>query len=317
MSSITDEVHRELKRTTPHHLGCRRAQLVTYLRMAAELRMRRGGMVLVVNTESEETARYLRREIQAVFDIPVGAFVLPDGRGFEVSVTGGAQALATAAGLLDRQGNEAVGLPARVVGGTPGEVAAAWRGAFLAAGRLRGAEKKATLDVVCPTPEIAYSLTSCARRLGVMGVVRSVNGTEVVRVSEADSIATLLTRMDAQASLTEWNHRTARRRMQSWDSLTAANSRRREKASNENCARVRRALAVLGGEAPQQLAEAGRLRLRYPDASLEELGRYASPPMTKDAVAGKLRRLMLLADKAPAAAAASEPSGRELADVTV
>ncbi|BBZ36437.1 hypothetical protein MCNF_50420 [Mycolicibacterium confluentis] len=34
------------------------------------------------------------------------------------------------------------------------------------------------------------------------------------------------------------------------------------------------------------------MRLEHPDASLEELGRLAQPPMTKDAIAGQLRRLM-------------------------
>ena len=32
-------------------------------------------------------------------------------------------------------------------------------------------------------------------------------------------------------------------------------------------------------------------------ASLEELGQRADPPMTKDAVAGRIRRLLAMADK--------------------
>ena len=32
-------------------------------------------------------------------------------------------------------------------------------------------------------------------------------------------------------------------------------------------------------------------------ASLEELGALADPPMTKDAIAGRIRRLLALADK--------------------
>jgi len=36
------------------------------------------------------------------------------------------------------------------------------------------------------------------------------------------------------------------------------------------------------------------------EATLEELGqRYADPPMTKDAVAGRIRRLLQLADRTP------------------
>lgn len=43
--------------------------------------------------------------------------------------------------------------------------------------------------------------------------------------------------------------------------------------------------------------EAGRLRLEHKQASLEELGQLSVPPLTKDAVAGRIRRLLAMADK--------------------
>lgn len=48
---------------------------------------------------------------------------------------------------------------------------------------------------------------------------------------------------------------------------------------------------------PEHLAEAGQLRVQHRQASLEELGRLADPQMTKDAVAGRIRRLLTTADK--------------------
>ena len=42
---------------------------------------------------------------------------------------------------------------------------------------------------------------------------------------------------------------------------------------------------------------AGKLRVEHRQASLEELGRLADPPMTKDAVAGRIRRLLSMADR--------------------
>ncbi|MBD9730346.1 DNA-binding protein WhiA, partial [Streptomyces sp. H28] len=42
---------------------------------------------------------------------------------------------------------------------------------------------------------------------------------------------------------------------------------------------------------------AGRLRMEHKQASLEELGALADPPLTKDAVAGRIRRLLAMADK--------------------
>jgi len=60
---------------------------------------------------------------------------------------------------------------------------------------------------------------------------------------------------------------------------------------------VARALEILGDDVPQHLREAGRLRAEHTQASLEELGQLAEPPMTKDAVAGRIRRLLQTADK--------------------
>jgi len=48
---------------------------------------------------------------------------------------------------------------------------------------------------------------------------------------------------------------------------------------------------------PEHLRTAGELRLAHKQASLEELGGLADPPMTKDAVAGRIRRLLAMADK--------------------
>jgi DNA-binding protein WhiA len=56
-------------------------------------------------------------------------------------------------------------------------------------------------------------------------------------------------------------------------------------------------MEILGDEVPDHLVEAGKLRLEHQQASLEELGALADPPMTKDAIAGRIRRLLALADK--------------------
>ncbi|MGH3342105.1 MAG: DNA-binding protein WhiA, partial [Carbonactinosporaceae bacterium] len=76
-----------------------------------------------------------------------------------------------------------------------------------------------------------------------------------------------------------------------------ANLRRSARAAVAAGARVERALEILGDEVPQHLACAGRLRLEHRQASLEELGALADPPLTKDAIAGRIRRLLAMADK--------------------
>ncbi len=76
-----------------------------------------------------------------------------------------------------------------------------------------------------------------------------------------------------------------------------ANLRRSARAAVAAGIRVERALEILGDDVPEHLQVAGELRINHRQASLEELGKLHDPPLTKDAVAGRIRRLLALADK--------------------
>ena len=120
-------------------------------------------------------------------------------------------------------------------------------------------------------------------------------------VRDGDAIGALLTRLGAHESVLAWEERRMRREVRATANRLAnfddANLRRSARAAVAAGARVQRALEILGDDLPEHLAEAGRLRLEHKQASLEELGQLAVPPMTKDAVAGRIRRLLALADK--------------------
>jgi DNA-binding protein WhiA len=82
--------------------------------------------------------------------------------------------------------------------------------------------------------------------------------------------------------------------------LHRSNTGRQVRAAAETCARVTRALNILGDQIPARLAIAAQLRLTHPTVSLAELGQLADPRLTKDAVAGRIRRLLILAGQHPA-----------------
>jgi hypothetical protein len=62
-------------------------------------------------------------------------------------------------------------------------------------------------------------------------------------------------------------------------------------------AKIGAELKILGNEIPDHLKAAGDLRITHKQASLEELGALSDPPLTKDAIAGRIRRLLAMADK--------------------
>jgi DNA-binding protein WhiA len=98
-----------------------------------------------------------------------------------------------------------------------------------------------------------------------------------------------------------WEERRMRREVRATANRLAnfddANLRRSARAAVAAGARVERALLILGDEVPEHLAVAGHMRVQNKQASLEELGHMHEPPLTKDAIAGRIRRLLTMADK--------------------
>jgi DNA-binding protein WhiA len=96
--------------------------------------------------------------------------------------------------------------------------------------------------------------------------------------------------MGAQDTRLVWEERRMCREVRATANRPAnfddANLRRSARAAVAAAARVERALEILGEGVPDHRAAAGNLRIEHRQASLEELGRLADPPMTKDAVAG-------------------------------
>ena len=194
-----------------------------------------------------------------------------------------------------------VGLPPQVVSGSIADNEAAWRGAFLAAGSLTEPGRSSSLEVVCPGQEAALALVGCARRLGISAKTKETRGADRVVIRDGDAIGALLTRMGAQVTRLQWEDKRRRREARASENRLVnfddANLRRSARAAVTAAARVERAMEILGDEVPEHLADAGTLRVQHRQASLEELGRLAEPQMTKDAVAGRIRRLLSMADR--------------------
>ncbi|MDU0347939.1 DNA-binding protein WhiA, partial [Actinomyces sp. MRS3W] len=157
------------------------------------------------------------------------------------------------------------------------------------------------LEVTCPGSEAALALVGAARRFDVAAKAREVRGADRVVVRDGEAISVLLQKMGAVEANATWVERRSRRETRGTANRLAnfddANLRRSVRAAVTSGARVERAFEILGDDVPDHLVEAGRLRVQNKQASLEELGRMADPQLTKDAVAGRIRRLLAMADK--------------------
>ena len=304
--AMTTEVKDELSRLVINSVSARRAEVAALLRFAGGLQIVAGRVVVEAEVELGIIARRLRKDIHDLYGYNavvhvVSAGGIRKGTRYVVRVQQEGEALARQTGLLDLRGRPVRGLPAQVVGGSVGDAEAAWRGAFLAHGSLTEPGRSSSLEVSCPGPEAALALVGAARRLGVSAKAREVRGSDRVVVRDGEAIGTLLTRMGAQDTRLTWEERRLRREVRATANRLAnfddANLRRSARAAVAAAARVERALHILGDTVPDHLSAAGRLRVEHRQASLEELGRLAEPPMTKDAVAGRIRRLLSMADR--------------------
>ena len=265
-----------------------------------------GRIVVEAELDTGAAARRLRKDIAEMFGhncdvVLVQGAGLRKGSRYLVRVVREGESLARQTGLIDQRGRPVRGLPPQVVSGSGCDAVAAWRGAFLAHGSLTEPGRSSALEVTCPGPEAALALVGAARRLGISAKAREVRGVDRVVIRDGDAIGELLTRLGAHESLLAWEEKRMRREVRAEANRLAnfddANLRRSARAAVAAGARVGRALEILGDEIPDHLRQAGSLRLEHKQASLEELGQLHDPVLTKDAIAGRIRRLLAMADK--------------------
>ena len=302
--TLTADVKAELVTIRDPRPTVRVSETTAVLRFAGGLHSIAGRVAVEAELDSPILAKRTARDIAEIYGVRPEIARLQgagDGERFAVRVIDGGETLARQTGLLDARRRPVRGLPNKLTTGARHDLAAIWRGAFLAAGNLSEPGRSASLEVGCPSGEAAMALVGAAGRLDIAAKAREVRGVPRVVVREPDSIKGMLVAMGAVDTAAEWDQLRQRREVRAGVNRLVnfddANLRRSAQAAVAACARVERALEILGDEVPDHLRQAGALRLSHRDASLDELGQHADPPLTKDAVAGRIRRLLAMADK--------------------
>ena len=304
--ALTADVKEELLGVEAGKNTVRAAELATILRLAGGLHLISGRIAVEAELDSPALARHVRKALAELYGVRSEVSVTSAGgirknTVYTVRVLDGGETLARQTGLLDQHRRPIRGLPNRLTTGSKEDLAAVWRGAFLAHGSLTDPGRSAALEVTCPGNESAMALVGAAGRLDIPAKAREVRGVHRVVIRDGEAISAMLARMGATGTVRTWEELRQRREVRATANRLVnfddANLRRSAQAAVAACARVERAMEILGPTIPDHLRYAGELRLSHRDASLDELGHHADPPMTKDAVAGRIRRLLAMADK--------------------
>ncbi|MFC5280345.1 DNA-binding protein WhiA [Arcanobacterium canis] len=305
MPALTVLVQDELSGVFPQSASSAIAEIATMFRFAGGLEINSGIVTLEAELRHPGAARHLAHLISRVLRLEPDLLpVKSKTRGqnqYLLRITRDGEKIARLLGLLDTHGRPVRGLPTQIVAGSRADAAAAWRGAFLARGTLVEPGRNGSLEVICPSLEASYGLGGLARRLGITYRSRESRGAQRVDIREGEQISQMLIRMGALRALAVWDELRSEREEHGHSNRLAnfddANMRRSADAAVVAVIRVQRAFEILGDAVPANLRQAGEFRIKYPHDSLNVLGERLTPPATKDAVAGRLRRLNTMADK--------------------
>ena len=294
--ALTADVKAELAIVAVSKTTVRAAELATILRFSGGLHLISGRIAVESELDTVDIAKRVRRDLAELYGVRSELAVISASGSrrtnqFLVRVLDG-ETLARQTGLLDARRRPVRGLPNRLTTGSQDELAAVWRGAFLARGSLTDPGRSAAIEVICPGNEAAMALVGASARLKISAKAREVRGVHRVVIRDGEAISAMLVHMGATATVVAWEELRQRREVRATANRLVnfddANLRRSAQAAVAACARVDRAMEILGESVPDHLRYAGELRLRFRDASLDELGHHADPPMTKDAVAGRI-----------------------------
>ena len=329
--ALLDDVKNELAAINVDQLSCRKAQVTTMLRVSNRTVFKPPQVVVLAELDNQKGAAWLADTIRDVYGHKV--IERATAKSYVVMVHERATELAFQTGLLQRNGRMYAitrGLPPDTMAAPVNARKAALRGAFLVAGNLSSPGERCLLEILCPNEMVASAIKGLTNNLGINRDVsiQPVSNSRRCKVvlRDATAIERLLLAMGADETAKEWSGKRSdsetRGKANRLANFDDANMRRSAKAAAEACQKVTRAFEILDKDSlSDNLREAGELRLKYPDASLEQLGKLAEPSLSKDAIAGRLRRLILqakkrLAAEAPATAspAASSPEDAKPSD---
>ncbi len=176
------------------------------------------------------------------------------------------------------------------------------RGAFLAAGSVSDPSKSYHFEIACRDEKQAADITGILDTFDIQAKEILRKNHPVVYLKEGALIVEALNVMEAHVALMDYENSRILKDMR--NSLNRRVNCETANIGKTVTAAVRQAediKAVMGmpeyKSLPYGIRQIADLRLKYPDASLKELGQMCDPPIGKSGVNHRLRKLSLMANK--------------------
>ena len=202
-------------------------------------------------------------------------------------------------GVLSLEGGLVLGISDQLV--AKDCCAAAYlRGAFLGSGFVSDPRGDFHFEIIVESEELAEGLVGLMARKNIKARIIQRRNSYMVYLKSGSAILEFLALVGAhQSALAMENARvikSVRNDVNRQTNAEIANQAKTSRASIDQIRAIRMVLEAHGMEnLPPALQDFIKLRVRYPDATLKELGELANPPLSKSAVYHRVRRIEQMA----------------------
>lgn len=304
--SFTSEVKDELSRVEPTCSQCDKAELSAILRIEGTLSIGEDGPRLELATETASVARTAIRLMHGVYnletELTVRRSVLHKSHNY--LITAPAQPGLTDSlrdlGIIGESGF-ASGIDPELV--SRGCCAGAYlRGVFLSGGYIADPRGDFHFELACSSEELVAACLELMKEHGITARYIRRHNMYMIYIKGVDQIIAFLAFVGAhQGALAIENARvikSVRNDTNRRVNAEIANHVKSSHASMRQIELIRKLVEQQGAEAiPESLRQVALLRLRHPDASIKELGELAEPPLSKNAVYHRLRRIAQMVEE--------------------
>ena len=303
--SYSSRTKDELCRLEPDSVCCLLAELSGIISVAGSVILRGGGdKRLSIETENTAVARRTFRLLQDVFDVQPQLVTLKRAR------LGG-----RSAHRIEISGDEAsfvlegCGISVMQRRGVPRELTARkccrmsfLRGVFLASGSVTDPEKEYHLEFVLGDEAFALAVQKLIARFELDAHMTERRQMTLVYLKGQSEITDMLSILGAQSARFAMEDAFIRKELRNNANRAvncdSANVQRSVTAASRQTQAIERLISAMGESSlPPALLQTAKLRLKYPEVSLEELGSLCDPPVGKSGVNHRLRRLEKMAQE--------------------
>ena len=301
--SYSSDTKEELCRLEPDSVCCLLSELSGIVSAAGSVILRGGGQRrLSIETENAAVARRAFRLLQEVFDVQPELVTLRrarlGGRSAHRIEVGGDEASFVLEGC---------GISVLQRRGVPREITVRkccrmsfLRGVFLASGSVTDPLKEYHLEFVLGDEAFAQALQRLISRFDLDAHLTTRRNMPLVYLKGQGAITDMLSILGAQSARFAMEDAFIRKELRNNANRAvncdSANAERSVIAASRQAQAIERLMSAVGEQSlPPALLQTAKLRLLYPEVSLEELGRLCDPPVGKSGVNHRLRKLEQMA----------------------